>query len=271
MTVRAGTRSLPLSGKRIVITRAREQAGPFRRLLEQAGAEVLEVPTIRIEPPDSWEPLDRALAELEQFRWVVFTSVNGVQRVRQRFSGKRGDLRALSGARVAAIGPATAAALQEWGIVPELVPDEYRAEGLADRLRGLIRPGDRVLLPRAAETRDLLVRELERLEARVTEVPAYRTRPVKAGAAALRRALGARQVDVLTFTSSSTVRNCATMFSEGERHALLGDVVVACIGPITADTAAEFGLRTRIMPSEYTIPALARAIIEYYESRKGAA
>ena len=264
MTVRPGVRSLPLTRRRIVITRAREQASPFRQLLEGAGAEVLEIPTIRIEPPDSWEPLDRAIAELEQFRWIIFTSVNGVVRVRQRLSNKGKDRRALSGARVAAIGPATAAALKEWGVVPKLVPDEYRAEGLVDRLRGLVRPGDRVLLPRAAETRDLLVTELQRVGARVTEVPAYRTRPVKAGAAALRRALEAGQVDVVTFTSSSTARNFATMFSEGERPVLLRDVVVACIGPITADTAAEFGLRTRIMPSRYTIPALARAIIDYY-------
>ncbi len=270
MTVRPSVRAQPLSGRGIVITRAKEQASGFRQLLEAAGAEVLEIPTIRIAPPDSWEPLDRAVGELERYRWVIFTSANGVENFRRRLTGRGKDLRALQGARVAAIGPATAAALEAWGIVPELVPDEYRAEGLVERLRGLIRPEDQVLLPRASETRDLLVTELQRLGARVTEVPAYRTLPVSEGAAALRRALKAGEVDVVTFTSSSTARNFAAMFSEAERQALLRKVVVASIGPITAATAGEFGLDTRVMPQEYTIPALVRAIIEYYERKKGA-
>ena len=270
MTVRPSVRAQPLSGRRIVITRAKEQASGFRQLLEAAGAEALEIPTIRIAPPDSWEPLDRAVGELERYRWVIFTSANGVENFRRRLTGRGKDLRALGGARVAAIGPATAAALEAWGIVPELVPDEYRAEGLVERLRGLIRPEDQVLLPRAAETRDLLVTELQRLGARVTEVPAYRTLPVSEGVAALRRALKAGEVDVVTFTSSSTARNFAAMFSEAERRALLRKVVVASIGPITAATAGEFGLDTRVMPQEYTIPALVRAIIEYYERKKGA-
>lgn len=270
MTVRPTVRAQPLSGRRIVITRAKEQASGFRQLLKGAGAEVLEIPTIRIAPPDSWEPLDRAVKELERYRWVIFTSANGVENFRRRLTGKGKDLRALRGARVAAIGPATAAALEAWGIVPELVPDEYRAEGLVERLRGLIRPEDQVLLPRAAETRDLLVTELQRLGARVTEVAAYRTLPVSEGALSLRSALKAGEVDVVTFTSSSTARNFAAMFSEAERRSLLRNVVVASIGPITAATAGEFGLDSRIMPQEYTIPALVRAIIEYYERKKGA-
>lgn len=269
MTVRARAASLPLSGKRIVVTRAREQVGRFRRLLEAAGGEVLEIPTIQIAPPESWEPLDSALDQLEQFRWVIFTSVNGVESFRGRLALKGGNPSALRSARVAAIGPATAAALVEWGVEPALVPDEYRAEGLVEHLRPLIRPEERVLLPRAAQTRDLLVRELERLGARVTEVPAYRTLPVREGADTLRRALKAGEVDVLTLTSSSTARSCASMFPERERQALLGDVVVACIGPVTAATVAELGLTAHIVPSEYTIPALVRAIIEYYQQRKG--
>lgn len=263
MTVRP-LRSRPLAGRRVVITRAREQASGFRRLLEKAGGEVLEIPAIRIEPPDSWEPLDQAIARLEEFRWIIFTSVNGVESFLRRLATIGKDLAVLRGLRVAAIGPATAAALAEWTIAPEVVPDEYRAEGLVERLRALVRPGDRVLLPRAAETRDLLPKELERLGAAVTEVPAYRTLPVTEGAAALRRALEAGQVDVVTFTSSSTVRHFVAMLAPGEAKARLGGVAVACIGPITADTARELGLETRIMPSEYTIPALAHAIIDYY-------
>ena len=267
MTVHPNVRSRPLAGRRIVITRAREQASRFRRLLEEAGGEVLEIPTIRIAPPESWDPLDSAIARLDEFRWVVFTSVNGVESVRRRLGERGKDLSAFRPLRVAAIGPATAAALAEGGVSAEVVPDEYRAEGLVERLRAQIRSGDGVLLPRAAKTRDLLVKELERLGARVTEVPVYRTLPASEGARALRRALETRSVDVVTFTSSSTVRHFVALITPRAAKTLLRDVALACIGPITADTAREFDLETRIMPSEYTIPALARAIIEYYSRR----
>ena len=267
MTVRANVGVRPLAGRNIVITRPREQAGQFRRLLEEAGGEVLEVPTIRIDPPESWGALDHAIGRLDDFQWLVFTSVNGVENFRQRMATNGMDLGALARRRVAAIGPATAEALKELGISPEVVPDEFRAEGLLERLRAHIRPGDRVLLPRAAETRDLLVKELGRLGADVAEVPAYRTVAVREGAPVLRRALESGTVDVVTFTSSSTVRHFVVMFAPREAAALLRDVAVACIGPITAATAAELGLTARIMPAEYTIPALARAIIEYYSKK----
>lgn len=271
MTVQRRARPLPLAGKRIVVTRAREQASRFRQLLEEAGAEVLEVPTIRIEPPESWEPLDRAIARLDEFPWVIFTSVNGVENFRGRagLSGEQRVLDVLRRRRLAAIGPATAEALNEWGVSPEVIPGEYRAEGLVEQLRSLIRAGDQVLLPRAAQTRDLLVKELERLGARVTEVPAYRTVPVKEGVQPLRRALEDGTVHVVTFTSSSTVRHFVAMFGPGEAEALLEDVGVACIGPVTAGTAVELGLPADIVASEYTIPGFVRAIIEYYENKGG--
>jgi len=267
VTVRANVGARSLAGRRIVITRAREQAGQFRRLLEEAGGEVLEVPTIRIEPPESWGPLDHAISRLDEFQWLIFTSVNGVESFRQRLATNGKDLGAVGHYRVAAIGPATADALKALGVSPEVVPDEYRAEGLLENLRAHIRPGDRVLLPRAAETRDLLVKELGRLGADVAEVPAYQTVAVRAGAPLLRRAFESGTVDVVTFTSSSTVRHFVAMFAPGEAATLLGKAAVACIGPITAQTAAELGLHTDIMPAEYTIPALARAIIEYYSKK----
>jgi len=148
---------------------------------------------------------------------------------------------------------------------PDLVPGEYRAEGLIERLRGLIRPGDRVLLPRAAQTRDVLVVELKRLGAQVTEVAAYSTRRAEAGTARLREALAAGTIDAVTFTSSSTARNFAELFTEDERRTWLGRVTVASIGPITAATAAEYGMVTDVMPSEYTIPALARSLADYFQ------
>jgi uroporphyrinogen III methyltransferase / synthase len=254
----------PLEGRTIVVTRAAAQAQRFTQLLEAAGARVLEAPAIVIAPPPSWEPLDAALDALDTFTWIIFTSVNGVAMVERRLPARGLAWSALAGRRVAAIGPATADALAEHGVRPDLVPGEYRAEGLLERLRGVVTPADRVLLPRAAQTRDVLVTGLQRLGAQVTEVPAYATRRAEAGAARLREALAAGTIDAVTFTSSSTARNFAELFTEDERRNWLGRVTVASIGPITAATAAEYGLATDVMPGEYTIPALARALADHF-------
>jgi uroporphyrinogen III methyltransferase / synthase len=254
----------PLEGRTIVITRARAQAQRFAQLLEAAGARVLQAPTIIIEPPASWELLDAALGALDSFTWVVFTSVNGVAMVDRRLSARGLAWAAIARKRVAAIGPATAEALAEHGVRVELVPTEYRAEALVEALRRLVGPADRVLLPRAKETRDVLVVELRRLGVTVTEVPAYQTRRIEDGVVRLREALASGSVDAVTFTSSSTARNFAEQFSDDERSAWRGRIAVASIGPITAATAAEYGLSTDVMPSEYTIPALARALADYF-------
>jgi uroporphyrinogen III methyltransferase/synthase len=254
----------PLEGRTIVITRARAQAQRFAQLLEAAGARVLQAPTIVIEPPASWELLDTALGALDSFTWVVFTSVNGVAMVDRRLSARGLAWAAITRKRVAAIGPATAEALAEHGVRVELVPTEYRAEVLVEALRRLVGPADRVLLPRAKETRDVLVVELRRLGVTVTEVPAYQTRRIEDGVVRLREALASGSVDAVTFTSSSTARNFAEQFSDSERSAWRGRIAVASIGPITAATAAEYGLSTDVMPSEYTIPALARALADYF-------
>jgi uroporphyrinogen III methyltransferase/synthase len=255
----------PLAGRCIVVTRPRAQAPALVERLAAAGAAVLAVPTIVIQPPESWGALDAALARLSDYGWLVFTSANGVAMVRQRLAGRGRAGAGLAGVRVAAIGPATAAALRGWGVDPDVVPQEYVAEGLAARLRELIRPGDRVLLPRAAETRDVLVRELEVMGARVDEIAAYRTRPAAAEAGQLRAALRAGVVDMVTFTSSSTVRHFAALFAPGELAVLMAHVDVACIGPVTAETAMGLGLRPHVVADEYTIPALACAIVRHYE------
>ena len=257
----------PLDGRTVVVTRAAEQAAVFVTLLEEAGARVMQAPTIAIEAPESWAPLDATLADLERFTWVIFTSVNGVRMIAARLGALGRSWSALSGARVAAIGPATAAALEACGVRAEVVPGEYRAEGLVERLRGVVGEGDRIFLPRAAQTRDVLVRELARLGAKVTEVAAYRTLPLAEGAGPVRTALADAGVDAVTFTSSSTARNFARLFTDEERRAWFAGVTVASIGPITAATAAEYGLVTVVMPSEYTIPALARAIAEHFARR----
>src|SRR5205807_2455339 len=267
VAARASIDTRPLAGRRVVITRAAAQASAFARLLSAAGADVLEAPTIAIGPPDSWGPLDAALERLRTYQWVVFTSVNGVAMVGARLADRGLGWTALAGARAAAIGPATAAALEACGVRADVVPEEYRAEGLVEHLRELVRPGDAVLLPRAAQARDVLVTELARLGARVSEVPVYRTRPVAEAAARLRAALERGEVDVVTFTSSSTAQSFAALFTDEERARLLAGVTIASIGPITAATAASFGLATRVMPDEYTIPALARAIVAHFSSR----
>ncbi|MBI2205628.1 MAG: uroporphyrinogen-III synthase [Candidatus Rokubacteria bacterium] len=249
------------------MTRAAAQAPQFVTLLQAAGASVVEAPTIAIVPPTSWAPLDAAVDALEGFRWVIFTSVNGVAMMDRRLSERGLSWSGVAAKRVAAIGPATADALAAHGVRTELVPGEYRAEALIERLRPEIRPGDGVLLPRAAKTRDLLVRELADAGARVVEVPAYETHPVTETASRLREALTGGTIDVVTFTSSSTVRHFAELFSDAERRRWFPALTVASIGPITAGTAREYGLATAIMPAEYTIPALARAIEDHFAGR----
>jgi uroporphyrinogen III methyltransferase/synthase len=253
----------PLKGRVVLVTRTREQAGVFARLLEAEGARVLLVPTIAIEPPESWAPLDAALAR--EFDWAVFTSVNGVAMTRGRVEATGHGRDTLARARRAAIGPATASALAQWDLPADVVPDEYVAEALVERLRPELLPGHRVLLPRAAETRDVLVRELDGLGAAVTEVAAYRTRAAVEEAPALREALAEGRVDVVTFTSSSTVRSFCALFGAAELPRLMAGVAVACIGPITRATAQGRGLTPQIVPTDYTIPALARAIVAHFE------
>ncbi|MBI3825443.1 MAG: uroporphyrinogen-III synthase [Candidatus Rokubacteria bacterium] len=252
-----------LAGRTIVVTRAAAQARRFVDLLEAEGARVVEAPAIAIEPPASWEPLDAALDALERFSWLIFTSVNGVAMVDRRLRARGRTWTDVGRARVAAIGPATAEALAEHGVRVAVVPREYRAEGLVEQLRGEVRAGDAVLLPRAAQTRDVLVTELRALGAEVTEVAAYATRRVERDRA-LRDLLAAGEVDAVTFTSSSTARNFVELFTAEERRLWLGDVLVASIGPVTAATAAEYGLTTAVMPAEYTIPALARALAAHF-------
>jgi uroporphyrinogen III methyltransferase/synthase len=261
----------PLRGRRILVTRPRAQAGRLVALLEAYGAEVVALPTIRLEPPEDWGPLDAALRELAGFRWVLFTSVNGVAAFGERLARAGLGAGSLAGAGVAAIGPETGAAVRRMGIEPAVVPSEYRAEGLADALAARVAPGDHVLLVRAAEARDLLPRELAARGALVTVVPAYRTVLAREGAERLAGLLARRALDVLTFTSSSTVRGFVALLGGRDVRRLVADAALAAIGPITAATAAEHGLRVEIVPRDYTVPALAQAIAAHFEGAPSAA
>jgi uroporphyrinogen-III synthase len=261
----------PLHGRRVLVTRPREQAGRLVGLLEAYGAETVTLPAIEIAPPEDWARLDEALRGLAGFQWVVFTSVNGVAAFRGRLARAGLDARGLAGRLVAAIGPETAEALRRGGIEPDLVPAEYRAEGLLAGIRGRLARGDAVLLVRAAEARDVLPRELEALGVRVTVAPAYRTTLARRGAAEVLALLESHKLDVVTFTSSSTVRGFLALLAPADARRLLEGVIVAAIGPITAETAAQHGLHVSIMPHEYTVPALADAIAGHFETSPPAA
>jgi len=253
----------PLFGRRIVVTRARAQASSFGARLEDLGAEVVYCPTIEIAPPESWQPLDDAIAAAAELDWIVFTSVNGVEKFVERLDAAGRDLRALAGVRLAAIGPETARALRALHVRVEAMPEEYRAEGVLEVLGDVA--GKRILLPRAAGARAILPLELERRGARVTEVVSYRAVPPRADVGGLRREIEAGDVDLVTFTSSSTVRHFDEML-DGRAAELLRRTVVGCIGPITAATARERGLAVAVQPGEYTIPAFVDAIRAHFSA-----
>lgn len=256
----------PLSGKRILVTRPREQAADLADRLLDLGAEPVEAPTIRIAPPEDCGPLDAACAAAASFDWIVFTSANGVEAFMRRLLDGPRDIRVLGGVRLCAIGPATAARLRRHGLEADLVPEEHRAEAVFDALnRTGALAGVRVLLPRADIAREMLAGALREAGARVTEATAYRTELADgwSGPELLAR-LRARPVDAVTFTSASTVRNFVEILGGGPAAELLSATCVAAIGPVTAEAAAELGIETTIMPATYTIPALVDAIAAHF-------
>lgn len=259
----------PLFGKRIVLTRAQEQAGEFSQLLAAYGAEPIELPTIQIEPPASWQTVDEAIATLDKYQWIIFTSVNGVVPFMERVRAAGKDARALGGLHVCAIGPRTAQEVERYGIRPDVVPAEYQAEGVIASLEERGMSGVRVLIPRAEVARELLPERLRELGATVDVVTVYRTMMPTNDVASFTQQLRAGRIAVLTFTSSSTVKNFVELLGGREiAQKLAAQAVIACIGPITARTAEEYGLTVGILPAENTIPALADAIARYF--REGA-
>jgi uroporphyrinogen III methyltransferase / synthase len=254
-----------LHGKKILVTRPRHQASRFSMLLREHGAEPIEVPTIQIVPPSSWEALDRAITAITSYDWLVFTSANGVQSFFTRFEQQRSpaDLQSI---KCCAIGPETAKQLHARGVRVDVMPTEYRAEAVVQALSAFPLQGSRMLLPRAAVARDVLPQALTARGAQVDVVEVYRTiLPDDALEPAVRQLFAQHQVDVVTFTSSSTVTNFAALTSETDLARLLRDVVVACIGPITAETVHSYGGTVTIVAQEYTIPGLTRAIVEYFQ------
>jgi len=255
---------LPLFGRRIVVTRALGKSPAFAGELRAMGAEAIEFPTIETAPPDCYDALDAALARLGEFDWIIFTSATGVESFIARLRTLGRDLREL-GARtlIGAIGPATAAKLREHALTVAVTPAEYRAEAIAeaigvDRVRGA-----RFLIPRAQVAREALPQMLECAGAReVAVVAAYSTvKPKNAQVDRMRELIGSGQIDLVTFTSSSTVSNFCDLLGSIPRG-----LKAAAIGPITAETARARGFEVVVSPAEYTVGALAVAIVDYFRA-----
>jgi len=254
----------PLFGKNIVVTRAREQASEFAEMLDKKGAHVLQFPSIEIVPPSSWEPLDRAIRELESYHWVIFTSINGVSYFLERLRHQGRDIRDLKGIKICAIGPRTAEGIEKLGVRVDFVPSEYRAEAIIEGLKEKDLTGKRLLLPRAREAREILPEKLSALGAVVDVVEAYQAVRPDGKREEIRAMLKEGTIHMVTFASSSTVRNFLEMFESGEGARLLRKIPVACIGPITEGTAREKGLTPAVVPKEYTLGAMTEAITEYF-------
>lgn len=254
----------PLLGRRIVVTRSREQASDLVRSLSDLGAECLECPTIETAPPDDSAPLDAAIAELAACDWIVFTSVNGVRFFFERLFRLGKDVRCLGHIRTAAIGPATADRLRSFGLSSDLVPETYVAESVIAAFRGHDIRGKRILLPRAQEARPLLPEALTAMGAAVQEVAAYQTRPAVADVGQLLEHLANHEIDLVTFTSSSTVKNFKALLPPDRAAELASGLPAACIGPVTADTARKLGFDVRRVAAEYTIPGLCAAILDHF-------
>ena len=252
---------LPLFGRRVVVTRARAQAGELMSELERLGAEVHEFPTIEISPPEDFGPLDAAIHDLDSFGLIVFTSVNGVDAFLKRLRHHGLDLRAVPrGAKVAAIGPATAERIKGAGLRVDVVPEEYRAEALIEAIGTHSLAGERILIPRAKVAREVLPEKLLEAGAEVVVPSAYESVPSSEGKENVFLRLQTGEIDCVTFTASSTVENFVGAFGAEEAARLLAESRVACIGPITADTARRRGIRVDTEAREYTIPGLIEAV-----------
>jgi uroporphyrinogen III methyltransferase/synthase len=258
--IEQGRANGPLAGRTVLVTRAREQAAELTARLEAEGATVVEFAAIRFADPESWKPLDGALARINSYDWIVFTSVNGVRQVCRRLEATGGDVSLLRGRRLAAIGPATARALEAKGLDVALVPREYRAEGLSEAFADVPMNGARVLVPRAAVARDVLPSALRSRGAQVDVVPVYRTERTQNSIEPLRSLLANRAIDVVTFASSGTVQSFLEAIGE-DAVRLLDGVTVAAIGPVTAETARSAGLHVAIVARRYTIAGLVQSVV----------
>ncbi|MBN1262445.1 MAG: uroporphyrinogen-III C-methyltransferase [Anaerolineae bacterium] len=251
----------PLFGRRVLVTRASAQASRLSAQLRQVGANPVEFPTISINPPEDWGQLDAAIERLSTYDWVIFTSANGVRFFWERLEQAGKDARAFAGVRLAVIGPATAEALKQHGLQADLMPEKFVAEAILEAF-GQVK-GQHILLPRADIARETLAEGLVEAGAQVDEIDAYHTGPGETDKAEeIRRMVAAGDIDVITFTSSSTVRNFVAALAP--LPDLPESLTVACIGPITADTAREVGLPVHVVAEDYTIDGLVESLVHHF-------
>ncbi len=255
---------MPLAGKRVVITRPETQTSQLIGSLREAGAIPILFPTIAIEPVADNGALDQALANLPAYDWVIFTSANGVHYFWQRLEERSNHFRVPSSLKVCAIGPATANELRKKGVRVDYIPKEYIAEAILDGFGRMTLQGSQILLARAKIARDVLPRGLRKMGAKVDVVEVYRTIKPKGGTRRLRQLLADEKIDLITFTSSSTVNHFVELLKKEYLKSALKGIVIACIGPVTSRTAKAWGMRVQIQPKAYTSPALTRVIAEYF-------
>ena len=253
----------PLFGKHIVVTRPRAQAEEFVALLCARGAIPVEAPTIRITEPKDTSALDYAFSELGSFDWIVFTSSNGVDAFMRRLQAKCLNLQTIRNIRLCAVGPATAAQLSSYNLEVDLIPKEHHSSGIVDALRKHT-AGSRILLPRADLAKSDLPDALRNTGAQVRDVIAYRTIPVTSLSTDVTQAFLENRIDVVTFTSASTVTNFVKLVNVNHPVEFMGTTIVASIGPVKAKAAEQLGVKTTIMPSIHTVPALVQAIENYF-------
>jgi uroporphyrinogen III methyltransferase/synthase len=258
----------PLLGRTILITRTPAQSAEITSQLEARGASVIHCPTIEVVPPSSWAPLDAAIETIGDYDWIVFTSANAVSFFFSRLGEKRSDgLTAIAGRLICAIGPATARTLAAVGAVTQLVASDSKSEGalsaIIDHVGGEERVrGMRFLIPRAKIAREVLPAGLRKLGAHVDAIETYQTIRPDVDANSIVRLFELNSIDAITFTSSSTVSNFAALVGSKDLSDLLGNTLAACIGPVTAETASEHGLKRIITPQVYSAAALVEAIVE---------
>ncbi|NQT47598.1 MAG: uroporphyrinogen-III C-methyltransferase [Chloroflexi bacterium] len=257
--------NLPLFGKRILVTRARHQANALSKLLAERGALPVLLPVIEIQDLSHTARLDEALASIESYHWILFTSVNGVEAFFRRLRARNMDARSLKGVKIGAIGPATAKALEQQGVYADYLPHTYTSEGLLKGLEGQNIEGCRFLLPRADIAGEQLARGIANMGAEVHDVAAYRTVVPEGIPPEARQMLLDGEIDVVTFTSPSTVTNLLSLM--GEQRGFVQRATIACIGPVTAAEAAREGLAVDIVAEEHTVAGLVEAVERRFEKR----
>lgn len=257
----------PLRGKRIVITRAKEQAESFSQKLKSLGAQVIEFPTIKFALPEDLTPVNKAISNLSRYHWLIFTSVNGVRFFFERLKEKGVDISSLQSILIAAIGPATAKEVERRGLQVSYIPENYIAESIVEGFKRFDLKGKRALLPRAEKAREIIPEKLREEGMEVDVVAVYRTIPERRNASQVAELIKKGEVDLITFTSSSTVRNFVEVLKEKlDLKKDLSQIKIACIGPVTAETAQKLGLKVDVLAEEYTIDGLIKSIINFYQA-----